>query len=101
MVRLNNDWIVDVDDNGNYMPRKDLHRKKTVVFKDGTSEERDDYEKPIGYYSSLSNAIRGVVSYLIRNCLKEGTYTLEEAAEKIDDINGIFEDALVSVLREG
>ncbi len=98
MIDIGNDWYIEVDDMGNYMPRKDLHRIDTITKKDGTIESRKAFSAPVGYFGSLSGAIRGLVKVKVKDGLK-GDISLAEAIKRIDEITGEFETMLDKALK--
>lgn len=99
MIELGNDWYIEVDELGNYMPKKDLHRIDTIKKKDGTTEQRKAFSAPVGYYTSLSNAIRGLVKARVKDALKGKEMGLSDAVKTIDEITGEFETMLDRALK--
>ena len=78
MIRVNDDWVIDVDDH-NYILKKDLH--KTVKSKDGKS--MIPAYKTIGYFSSPARALDRLGEEIIRDKLSEPMAGLREVAEAI------------------
>ena len=81
MIRINDDWIVDVDDN-NYILKKDLHCVRIRKNKDGTFTEGNGYST-IGYFSTLDKALDRLGEEMVRNGLKDASHTLETAVQTI------------------
>ena len=75
MIRINDDWIIDVDER-NYTLRKDLHR--VTKSKDGT--ETPAY-KTIGYFSAVSKALDALGEEIIREHLNAPINGLQELAD--------------------
>ena len=88
MIRLNNDYFIDVDDM-NYTLKRDTH--KTYTDKNG--KEINSVEV-ISYFSSLNNAIIGARNYFIGKSLQDGEYSLKEAVNRVEEVNKHFEDML-------
>lgn len=95
MIRVNEDWVIMVD-SLNYMPCKDMHRKRKEKCKDGTYAEVDDYSNPIGYYSTLSAAITGIMQYNFRKSVQFDDVDLKEALKIIENVNADMEMSLHS-----
>ena len=78
MIRVNDDWVIDVDDH-NYVLKKDLHRleksrdKKTMV----------PAYKTVGYFSSPARALERLGEEIIREKLKGPEMCLHEAVVAI------------------
>jgi len=77
MIRIDDDWVIDVDEN-NYILKKDLHSEKKR--KDGTVEHN---WKVIGYYSSPDKALKRFGEEIIRNRLRGAEMGLPEAVRAI------------------
>lgn len=86
MIRVNEDWVIMVD-SLNYMPCKDLHRTKTVKQKDGTFVDVDEYSNPIGFFSTLSGALKGIMQYEFRTKVQDVDIDIKEAIKIIDKQN--------------
>ncbi len=86
MIRVNEKWIIDVDENRNYMPRVDKHCTETVKTKDGRSVERPAYGPIIGYYNNLSSALKGIVAKEFQDTVMAGEITLQDAIKALDNI---------------
>lgn len=90
MIRVNEDWIINVDAL-NYMPCKDLHRTKAVKQKDGGFVDVDDYSNPIGYYSTLSSALKGIMQYEFRKAVEDVDIDIKDALKIIEEQNAHME----------
>ena len=86
MIRVNEDWVIMVD-SLNYMPCKDLHRKKKEKCKDGTYTEVDDYGNPIGYFSTLSSALSAIMQKNFRDAVKDDEISLKDALKIVEEEN--------------
>jgi hypothetical protein len=95
MIRVNEDWVIMVD-SLNYMPCKDLHRTKPLKQKDGGFVDVDEYSNPIGYYSTLSAAITGIMQYNFRKSVQFDDVDLKEALKIIESVNADMEMSLHS-----
>ena len=80
MIRVNDEWVIDVDDH-NYVLKKDLHRleksrdKKTMV----------PAYKTVGYFSSPARALDRLGEEILRDRLREPIQGLEELADAIGE----------------
>lgn len=83
MIRINKDWVVDVDEY-NYTLKRDLHKKTPRKNPDGTSTMVDSY-KTYGYFSSLSNAINALLNTMVTTRLSDGEIDLKEAVKRIEE----------------
>lgn len=99
MIDVGNDWYIDVDEAGNYMPVKDYHRTTIIKRKDGTEVEKPLFSAPIGYFTSLSNTIKGLVKAKVKDALKDEEMGLSDAIKTIDEITGEFETMLDKALK--
>lgn len=97
MVRVNEDYIIEVDPL-NYTVMRDAHRKTTRVNKStGESVEVDAFTT-VGYYGNLAEAIKGVIKDMNAKALKDGVHTLKEALEIVVNNNNRFYELLEKVL---
>lgn len=80
MIRINDDWIIDID-KYNYTLRRDMHTTRTVK-KNGEEVEEDVYTA-VGHYSSLDKAFENLGKEIIRYKLIDGEYTIKTAVEAI------------------
>lgn len=86
MIRVNEDWVIMVD-SLNYMPCKDMHRKRKEKCKDGTYAEVDDYSNPIGYFSTLSSALSAIMQKNFRDAVKDCEISLKDALKIVEEEN--------------
>lgn len=98
MIVIDDNWVIRVDANGNYMPTENSVQIKTLKRKGGKTDDVEVDKEPIGYYSSLKNAIRGLVDYTTRTKLVTDTLTLTEAIKVIQNSNAKFEEMLSKAL---
>ena len=78
MIRINDDWVVDVDQY-NYILKKDMHREEKS--RDGKSMV--PVYNTVGYYGSLRKALDALGGEIIRDKLRGGSRTLCEAVQAI------------------
>lgn len=88
MIRVNNDYIVDVDDM-NFIAKEDKH--KTITDKNGITK---NVYYTIGYYGTLEGALDGIRRDMIKKNLTEGEVSLKEAIEVINKANYEFKEIL-------
>ena len=100
MIVIDDNWVIRVDANGNYMPTENSTQIKTLKRRGGKTEDVEVYKEPIGYYSSLTNAIKGLHEHIIRQKLSTETLSLSEAIKVIQDSNAKFEGMLSKALGE-
>lgn len=100
MVRINNEWVVDVDSLGNYSPMRDLHKKGVRKNKDGTETEYDMYSPAIGHYGNLASAIKAIAKETARKKMETATISLSDAVRAIEESNAQFESVLNKALHE-
>ena len=62
MIRINDDWIINVD-RYQYTLAKDTHREK----------EKYRYDA-VGHYSTLTNALNGLLREMVKDKLKDGEF---------------------------
>ena len=86
MIRVNDDYVIEIDA-FNYTAKRDLHRttKKTDLIT-GEVTEVPSYSS-IGYYSGLTEAIKGIIKDMNRRKLSKKTYSLEEAVKIVLENN--------------
>ena len=77
MIRVNEDYVVDVDKLC-YAAKIDKHKKD--------KKDNDIYEV-VGYYGTLEEALKGIVKFMNRCKLSEGVHTLKEAIQIITESN--------------
>lgn len=93
MIRVNKDWIVDVDPL-NYTPMRDMHRMRKAKHGDGMEP---DYKGGYGYYTSLKGAIRAIAQAEYRNALAGRETALDEAIKMMDETVTRFEKILEGI----
>ena len=80
MIRINDDWIIDID-KYNYTLRRDMHTTRTVK-KNGEKVEENVYTT-VGHYSSIDKALENLGKEVIRYKLMSAEYDLKTAVEVI------------------
>ena len=89
MIEIIDDWYVVPDSNPvNYTVRKGTGKR----WKNGKY-----LDKPRGYYTSLSGAIKSIRDQIIAEKLSEGRVTLGTALGTISEIDARFEEILKRV----
>ena len=88
MIRVNDNYIVDVDDM-NFIAKEDKH--KTNTDKNGITK---NVYYTIGYYGTLEGALDGIRRDMIKKSLAEGEVSLKEAIEVINKANYEFKEIL-------
>jgi hypothetical protein len=91
MIRVNDDYVIFVDQL-NYTPCRDNHK---------TDKEGKPTYKTVGYYSSLEQALKGIIRDMNVRAFEADAYSLQEALEVIKQSNKIFTDMLKEVLENG
>ena len=86
MIRVNNKWVIDLDEQSNYMPRIDRHETETVELKDGTTKEKPVYGPPIGYYRNLEGALKGIIAKEFQSKVMAEDITLADALKALETI---------------
>lgn len=74
MIRINEDWIIDVDQ-FSYTLKKDLHTTRKRKNKDGTVTEEHGYMTK-GYFGDILGALERLGDEIVRDKLIDGEYTL-------------------------
>ena len=96
MVRVNNDWVVDVD-TCNYILKRDMH--KMVKGK-----KKEDPEIPLytikGYFPSLSAALNHLGEEMVRERLTEGVRPLREAVQAIQECREEWRKITADILED-
>ena len=80
MITLMHDLVIDVSQT-NFTLMLDKHK---------TDKKGNALYETLGYYSHLDRAIRAAIDYHIKRCLSENTHTLEEAVERVRQVNEEF-----------
>lgn len=89
MIRVNDDYVIDVDSMC-YTTKIDKHK---------TDKKGNPVYEVVGYYKDLDGAILAVVKSMNRKELSEGAYELKEALEIIQASNEQFETLLKEVVK--
>ncbi len=96
MIRVNDDWIVDIDEY-NYTLKKDLHKlgkskdKKTMV----------PQYKTVGYFSTLAKALERLGGEMFKEGLRDGEKNLAEACRTIRETKNVWQSLVDEVRRAG
>jgi hypothetical protein len=99
MIRVNDDYIIDVDPH-NYIVKRDLHKERVTVDDKTGEETRSPLYNTVGYFGDIPGAVRGIIRDMNRNALSEGLYDLIEAVKIIQDNNKQFYDLLDRAFEE-
>lgn len=70
MIRINDDYYIDTDGR-NYILCKDYHKTEKRVMPDGREAEFRVFDT-LGYYGTLSGALRGLSGILSMKRISEG-----------------------------
>lgn len=81
MIRINENWIVDVDEY-NYTLKRDMHKTRTIKQKDGSTKEEEVYNTQ-GHFSSLDKALNRLGEEMVRERLKVPEIDLNTAVQAI------------------
>ena len=92
MIVINENYYVECDSNS-----YTLKRKGAGVNKNGDPVKTD---KTLGYYTNLLSCVRGAVKDSQLCAFKDSYYSLEEAFEKIREINKSFELVLNNISKK-
>ena len=95
MIRVNDDWVIDVDDH-NYTLKKDLH--KTVKVKNGKT--MIPAYKTVGYFSSPAKALDRLGEEIIRDRLSKPLNGLGEVADAIREARAEWRELVKTVTEE-
>ena len=76
MIRINDDWVVDVDEY-NYALKKDLHKEVPRKERDGSVTMVHQY-KTCGYFSTLQHALNRLLDEMVVERLSDGEISLNE-----------------------
>lgn len=94
MIRVDKDFVIQVDVN-NYVACVDLHRIKV----DKKGKESNDY-LTIGFYSTLENALQGILEYKMKKLLSENEVTLEQAIRDLKGVRDEFKELVKGIAEE-
>lgn len=90
MINITNEIKIEVDDRGYTIVRKGAKfTKKGLPVVD-----------VIGYYTSITNALKACAEYLNRQELAQGDYSLKEAVEIIQRNNATIEELMKGILND-
>jgi hypothetical protein len=89
MIELIDGYIIVAGDN-------DYTLKKATGGKD---KDGNTIYRTVGYYSSISRAIKGCYSDLSREVIKGKAYTLKEAVQALESLEARFEEIMPRVLK--
>ncbi len=89
MIRINDDYIIDIGACNSYDAKLDLHKQK-----EGKEGNLLDQCKTIGYYSKLEDAIYGVYKDMLAKRIEEKECSLQEVAELIKSLNNELKETL-------
>lgn len=98
MIRINDDWIIDVDEY-NYTLKHNLHRTTNRKLKDGTVKTEEVYES-VGFYSTAEKAFERLHEEIIRDRLKGASHTLETACRAIREATAEWRELMEKAVGE-
>ena len=98
MVRVNDDYIIEVD-SLNYTVKRDEHKTRAEKV-EGNDVKVVPVFTTVGYYYDLETSIQGVIKDMNRRQLGEGTHELREAVNMVMNNNRHFEALLEKALKE-
>jgi hypothetical protein len=96
MIRVNNDWVIGLDQYS-YFPMRDMHREKTITRKNRGTTIEHDYKGGYGYYTSLKGAVKAIAQVEYKNALQSRDASLLEAIKLMDDTLKRFEKILEGI----
>lgn len=99
MIRVNDDYIIDVDPY-NYTVKRDLHKVKQTVNEITEEVTLTPLFRTVGHFGDIPSAVRGVIRDMNRLGLSEGIHSLTEAIKIVQDNNKQFYDLLDRVFEE-
>ena len=94
MVRVNDDYIIDVDPL-NYTVRRDMHKTRIINTKEG--ETKLGTFVTVGYVGDLAGAIKLVIKDMNSRELGEDLHDLKSALAIVKRNNDSFEELLRKV----
>ena len=71
IIRVDYNWVIGIDTQGNYTPKRDLHTTRIAETEDGKKVVVPAYSNPIGYYNSIASALKGIVRAQIASQIQE------------------------------
>ena len=96
MIRVNEDWVILVDQYS-YTAVRDTHRTRKQYQEDGTEKIVPAYGRPIGYYTRLTDAVKAIAKAEYRRGLSGRETTLNEAIKLMEETIGRFEKILEGI----
>ena len=97
MIRVNDDYIIEVD-SLNYTVKRDAHKTRVTVDKDTGEETENNVFVTVGYYKNFASAIESVIGDMNRRQLSEGVHSLKESLNIILENNKRFSELLEKAL---
>lgn len=86
MIRINDDYVIDVGENQSYVVKEDKHKE---------NKKGEHVYVTLGYYTRLESALLGAKAHMIHKSMGEGEKSLDEAIRAVRDISNEF----ISVFR--
>lgn len=99
MIRVNDDYIIDVDPH-NYIVKRDLHKERVTVNDKTGEESRTPVYYTVGYFGDIPSAVRGIIRDMNRLGLSEGIHSLIEAVTIVQENNKKLYDLLDRAFEE-
>lgn len=90
MIRVNDDYVIKVDSMC-YTSMRDRHK---------TDKNGSPVFDTIGYYSTLKQAVRGIVKYKCKDCLQNVDTDLYGAVAALSEVINGFEDMLSRAIED-
>lgn len=87
MIRINDDYVIDVGENQSYILKEDKHKD---------NKKGEHVYVTLGYYTRLESALMGTKNHLIHKSMGEEEKSLYEAISTVRSISNEF----ISVFRE-
>lgn len=98
MIRINKDWIVDVDEY-NYVLKRDLHKKTPRKNRRKGIVEDVDLYKTKGYFSNLSSVLNRLLDVVVIESLNnDEEISLKEAVERIENCTKWWREITKNIL---
>ena len=99
-IRINDEWVITIDEMGNYMPRKDKG-ETTIKKSHGREKEVPKRSDPIGYYNSLESALMALYKTEAVASLPDAEVSLFEAVQIINGAYDRLREAVTALLPAG
>lgn len=90
MIRINDDYVIDVGENQSYILKEDKHKE---------NKKGEHVYVTLGYYTRLESALLGAKSHMIHKSMGEGEKSLDEAIRAVRDISNEFISVFRSVTK--